>query len=560
MSNFTIDGIVGTDGIVPIYDPNGIWRIWAKNDIYFGSIGKGKYVPKINDYVIEPLTYETWLVLEIDPITAIPTLGVIRPAGSVQVNIAQELLFGNTITSFMRAYINTGVLPNTLAVESRALVCGSMYSYAKIYKGSDVIDETKCISRLYNANNELVSTAIPLESVAIDNTTTFSVKKVKVCNCLESFVDGERLTLVYFSDSGHVLEKFPLIVENTGFVRTRTTGVKYITHVSLDSPYISLEDTNTIEMPIGTPLSSLTLFGAVHYSDGSSNRLPVDGTRFSIKGLDQYVSTIEGVNLGGLVLVYNPSSDEAAYSNSTADGTGVVAKYNIRTVALNPSYAVKLYGYPIWKNLNDGYQFKWWLYSLDRNTSTDVTDYVRFDPNKGDYDPVSYGDIQRRSVSITLSDISPAYRNYRHVQAIELTLNTPPNARLSPWSISLEAGGGRKRYGNDNIAILRAGVMSRTLDISIGCTSVTEWLSKTYDLTYPLEDTANGTKTPLPTHVVISNTTGTSSYEVDIGSALKPFSVDLNDWKVTDVVVVKFVKKTLTGNLHLSMIVMPIAE
>lgn len=560
MSDFTIAGIHGTDGVVPVYDPYGAWRIWDRTQIYFGDVGKGKFVPKVRDYVIEPSTFDTWIVLSIDPITAIPTLGVIRPAGSVQASIAQELIFGATSMTVMRAYVNTSVIPNTLAVDSRCLVCGSMYSYAKLYKGIDTIDESKVVSRVYNANNELISTSVPLESVAIDNTTTFSVKRIKICNTDVSLLDGERLTLVYYNDIGHVLEKFQLIVENTGFVPSVSSSVKYITHVSLDTPYISTSDTKTLEFPLGMPLSSFSALGKVHYSDGTEITLPVDGTRFSLLGLDQYVSTIEGQLSGDIVLTYIPSNNEVAYGNCSADGKKVVATYSMRTVALNPSYAVKLYGYPVWKGLNDGYQFQWWLYNLDRNTSRNVTQHVRFDPNKGDYDPLSFGDIQRRSISINLNDVSPVYKPYRHVQSIDLTLNTPPNGRIAPWSISLEAGGSRPRYGKDAIAIYIVKPMERFLDISLGCVDVNDWLKKTFELSFPLTDVYNGLPVPTPTHVLMSNQDGVNIVTLSLNEVLTPVNVSSSSWNINDIAVLKFIRRTLTGDMHISLVALTVAN
>ena len=59
-------GIVGTDGGVPVYEPNDRWRIWARHEVYEGGPGRNRFVPKVKDYVRDVDTYETWIVRSID--------------------------------------------------------------------------------------------------------------------------------------------------------------------------------------------------------------------------------------------------------------------------------------------------------------------------------------------------------------------------------------------------------------------------------------------------------------------------------------------------------------
>ena len=39
------------DGIAPTYNQTDPWRIWNAKDIFDGSYGSGKYVPKVGDWV-----------------------------------------------------------------------------------------------------------------------------------------------------------------------------------------------------------------------------------------------------------------------------------------------------------------------------------------------------------------------------------------------------------------------------------------------------------------------------------------------------------------------------
>ena len=39
--------IIGSDGAVPQYDPDGRWTIWNLDEIYIGGAATRKFVPKI---------------------------------------------------------------------------------------------------------------------------------------------------------------------------------------------------------------------------------------------------------------------------------------------------------------------------------------------------------------------------------------------------------------------------------------------------------------------------------------------------------------------------------
>ena len=53
--------VVGLDGVVPIYNPAGLWQWWSLDSVYVGQQGSEKYVPKVSDYVIDPGTYTTYI-------------------------------------------------------------------------------------------------------------------------------------------------------------------------------------------------------------------------------------------------------------------------------------------------------------------------------------------------------------------------------------------------------------------------------------------------------------------------------------------------------------------
>ena len=148
-----IGNTAGTDGIVPVYEPNGRWCWWSLNEIFTGLQGNNRYVPKLNDYVIDPATYTTYIVDHLDPVTLIPTLREIRPANMSFSLTETDVLFGvgpGTQSDTYRLYINKSVMPFVMAVDARLKIGGSMCSYAKIFKGPVLSGEGLVISKVYD--------------------------------------------------------------------------------------------------------------------------------------------------------------------------------------------------------------------------------------------------------------------------------------------------------------------------------------------------------------------------------------------------------------------------
>lgn len=549
MPSPTIHGVVGIDGVVPIYNPEGRWCIWGLHEIYLGQQGNNKYVPKINDYVIDHFTYTTYKVDHLDPITLIPTLREIRPANMTYSFTETDILFGvgpGTQADTYRVYVDKSVTPHTLCVDTRLKVAGTMSSYAKLFKGSDLSETGKVISKIYNTHGQLVTQNIPLELVAIDSHENHSIKVVKVCHTTEDLKDGEIITVVIYSDAGHVVSKRQLLVENTSFIRSLNVSTKYVSHISVESPFLSSSDNHTLEVPLNISMDSVNIMGVVNYSDGSTMKLPIDGNKFRMDGLNQHLSSITGQEVD-LVLNYALGTNETAYNGVSSDGKYVTQPFKLKTINSNYSYNVKLFGYPIWISQTAGYNMKWWLYNLDRNIYLDVTSFVRFNSNTGAFNPKGYGYLQRKSVSINLRDVSLSFKPFIHTQLVDIMLYDEPQIAPTSWTMTHEAIAGRPVYG-DGIVAKR--INATTLNLKSGLTTLTEWKEKLYRQTYPLVDPARELSAPEPNYFVIQIDSVTR--EIPIADWDKNINLNYN-LSLYKTVTVRFIKKTATGDLQLSI-------
>lgn len=552
----TVLSITATDGGVPIYDPDGRWTTWSLDQIYLGTEGLNKYVPKVDDYVIDPKTDERYRVVELDETTMIPRLVRIVPA-SVDAFSDSDLLMGvgpGTQSDTYRVYIDTSVMPHTLAVDARLKVHGSMATTAKIFKGSEVANTAHAVSAFYDQMGNLLGQLIPLELVAMPDGQNYTVKSVPVCYTTEQLADGEVVTAVFYSDAGHVVSKRQLLVENTAFIRSSDAGTKYVSDISLESPFLSSSDPTLIQYPVNVPLNGLNLMGRVHYSDGTSQLMPVDGSKFRIYGLDHYVATIVGQKLP-LVLSYALSEGEVAYGATVGAERYFTESYRAQTMQADGSYSVKLFGYPVYIDPINGYRLEWFLLNLDRQAVYRATPYVTINANTRAFDPIAFGVSQKLSVSVDLSKLSPTYNAYIHTQAVEIVLLAPGTEHATNWTIAFSPGQDPV-YGKDNFAATTFINQNLTkVNLKMDMLTRESWLDRVFYRTQPLFDDAREIKAPAPNFFKLL--IGNNSYEFPIeqwGSDLLVETAVEN----ASTIYVQFFKRTPENDLQLGVSGLPV--
>lgn len=559
MAEYSLSGITGSDGEVPIYEPDGRWTMWSLEQIYNGGVGAARYVPKIKDYVIDTDTDEKYIVSGLDPTTMVAVLTKIIPANVTGLFDDSDILLGvgpGTASDTYRVYLDTTVIPYTLSVDARLFVYGTMVKTCKIYRGSAVVGNQEVISAMYDQTGNLLGQAIPLELALEQGPLNRAVWSVPTCHTTALMPDNEIVTAVFFSDSGHVVSKRQLLVENSSFIRASTEGTKYVTNIYLESPFLSQADPLLIQYPINVPLNGLNLMGVVQYSDGTQKRMPVDQTKFSVFGLENFVATIVGQK-APLVLKYALSPDEVGYGLSVGSDRFIAKNYRLQTTRADGIYSVKLFGYPVWIDALNGYRMEWYLYNLERQLVFYATPYVRFNDNAPAFDPVAYGVSQRLSVSVNLKDLNPSYNHYNHVQTLNVVLLGEGSLRDTNWTIGFDPGQ-NPPYGRDNFAALEfVNQNLRRVNLGMGAATKEEWLTRIYYNTKPLVDTARESLPPEPNFFAVM--VGTTPFEFPISqwnSTLEIGGQLLNN----DTLLVRFFFRTSENDLQLSLAGLPLYQ
>lgn len=496
--------VTGTDGVVPVENPDGLWTTWSLQQLFTGGPGAGRYVGKVWDYVVDPTTDERWVITAVDPTTLVPTLKSIVPVINPGDIDTTDLLYGvgpGTDSDTYRCYIDKSVLPYKLVVDQRLYINSVLTKYVKIFQGSKLNGTDKVISAFYDASGNFLGDNVPLELAAMPNGQNYAVKSVQPCYTKAELADGDKVTVVAYADDGGVVSTRQLLVQNTAFIRSTDASLKYVTAITLESPFISDADPNTLQYPLNVPLSGFNLFGVVHYSDGSKLRMPVDGTKFKVMGFEHYVATVVGQKFT-FTLKYTLSPNEIVYSAQTGTPDGERFKtetYTAITQNQDGAYTVKLFAAPVFDTVANQYRLDWYLYNLDRNVAINVTPYVRYATNTPGFQPAAYGINQQLQVNLNLNDVNGAYKKWVFTQTLGIVLYRQATDQTGdPWAIWYDPAQ-EPPYGKDLHAKVQfVNQNLKYVDISLGLTDQAAWLAKILPASRPLFDPASEPTYPAP--------------------------------------------------------------
>lgn len=547
------------DGEVVIYNPEGRWTNYALRETYTGTTGKGKYVPKIRDWVTDDDTGEVYRTVDVDLTTLIPRLVKIKNPNIGPDVTDEDLLIGvgpGTYADTYLAYLDKSTRPYTLAVDQRLYTKGPDATKAVIYRGSTTDGTWHPISCVFDANNTLISNELQLVLTKSSDVTNYNERAVPVCYTTDDMPDNEVITVYFYSDNGLLVSKRQLLVMNTAFIRRPDESLRYVTHVELRTPFLSSSDPHRVNYPINVPVRGFNMLGVVHYSDGTELELPVDNRRFSIMGLSDFVATVPNQEIP-VILKYTLAADEQAIDAGENDGEFFkTAVYTFVTQRAEGAYVVKLYGYPRWLQDSARYTIDWFLGNMERGMIYDVSPYVRFNENSPPFLPDSYGVAQRLSVSLDLAKINGTYKSYMHTQVIDVVLRRPGSDRLGTrWEVGFEPGQ-NPMYGRDNVVMMQdINANLKILNMRMGEKTLDSWLDRIFYLTKPVYDPSEEARAPIPNmfNLIINGT----KFEYSISNWGDDLTYN-GSLKDADNVYVEFFKRTPESDVMLGISGIPV--
>lgn len=483
--------------IAPIFDPDRLFRIWNMTEIYTGPSGPGQYVPNVNDAVWD-WTGGIYRVVAVNTSTGLSTL--VAHSWPTDTGPSEEDVFltsgPGTVSESFRVYVDKSVIPYTMSIDARLHLYSDSASYVKVFYGTDISVHGEIISAYYNQANILQGENIPLDSIEVPDISNAPIKFPREGYTSKDVHTGDLVTVVAYNDLGQAITRGLFVIEETAYIRQTDAAQKYIVGIGLECPFISNTNSRLIEYPINITLESVPMFGIVTYSDGTHLRLPVDGSKFTMHGLNPYMSTILGQTVP-LVLSYVLGPDEANYVTESSFNKTVSVNFEATTIAADGTYSVKLYVTPVWTIPVSGdpyYRLEYYLYNLDRQEFFHVTNLIEVPAGGNVYRPDAFNEMQTLTVAVDLAQVSGLFSEYRHVQIFQLALRLPgddDSLDVPRWTINYTPGQS-PTYGATllaNCSYIDSNYWN--VDITCGTESYEEWLTNTYYALKPLFNPAS---------------------------------------------------------------------
>ncbi|MGG4591726.1 hypothetical protein ACLPJK_26065 [Pseudomonas aeruginosa] len=501
-----------------IVDPDRRFTTWNIYEIYGHGTDTAEavYVPNERDLVID---YQNGLFIcsAVDYTTGLSELIPWTIPGSGGGVTDEDVLLGvgpAETSEGWRIYLDVRKYPHVLRVDGRWYTNGTDAVQAKLFKGTDLSASGEVISMYYD-QGAFRGENIPLESDPLMPTR----RVVRPFNTDRKLLDGELVTLVIYSSANVVVEKRKFLIENTDLIRATEESMRYVESIRLSSPFLSPADPTVILFPINDDIASVPMHGIVRYADGQEAMHPVtfgDQGKFSLFGIDHYVSTIEGDRIP-LTLNYRLSEDELSYGGDVTPNGTLTERYWAVTKAADWAYSLKLYAFPVWRSEVDGYELDFYLCNLDRRVSYAVPrDLVHLKEGSPAFNGLDYLSLQRLTVQVELNKVDPVYTNYLHTQSLDVSLKRPGTEAGNRWEVGFTYNQS-PRYGLDLEAPVRfINTNSWRLNLKNGFPSRATWLQKLYYAINPLYDTRTEPGPLEPTHFTVRTHRRSYTYPLDM--------------------------------------------
>lgn len=485
--------------VQPIEDTSDFQRQWNIDDLYTAGLTPGRYIARVGDIVNDYQTGSYW-------VTAVDKFGIasmikwpFADSGDETIGAIDEFIGRYRTQATYGIYIDSSTYPYRLVVDSSYFIGGSTIKYCKVFLNDDVTEETgNCISQ-WLENNVKVSDSFPLEIVATDKLDNSSLKVVQPGWTNYKVRAGDLVSVVFYGDDTNSYKVVPMRVYESSVVRDSALGTDRIIGVSIESPWIDPKDPDVIRVPMNTTLDTIDMRGVVHYESGDTNKLGIDGTKFSLLGADLFMAVQPGFS-DDLVLRYALGEKEQSIAAVHGYEPAVVKEYRIVVASKINQYDVCLFVVPTWNSTYARYELRYFMYSMERTFAMDVTEHVfNAGVESPNFDGNQYSAVQELYVGINLQDVFPDYPAHRHVQNFAITLNGPYH--LTPIPFTLDYDSGHDRYfGGEGVAEMHLEAVTPYVYMGKGFRYEWEFLDALYYTLKPMYDLELEQVAPVPTH------------------------------------------------------------
>lgn len=420
--------------------------------------------------------------------------------------VEQEWLFGKKGGPFIGEAllsIDFSVRPNVARVDATIMRPGA--DYALLYRGTTPDGKGKIISAVYDQSGTMITDNIPTPLAEIIDRTNQMIKttgQFSVTENEEALPNGTQAVLCFYATGGVFIPPAQLVrVQHSAYMRDHRIGIKYLKEIRLLSPWFTnMNQPDTLRIPINVPMTQIEFRAEKIYSDGStSGPLPVNGTVFSLRGLNEYRPTFPGQSTE-VVLVATLANDEQLYIAEPGNPNFKRKTYTLLAGAVEGAYSPRIFTYPQWDSAINGYSLQHFLYDLDRKAWVNVTAQVTLNDKSPAWRPAAYGVAQSMIFNINLRDVAPTYKSETFIQHTEIVLYRDLNTPGKKFDVSFVFD--KPTYQAKVLKAVNNGASS-TANIRNDIEKQQDWLDALYWGVYPSYDSWNEERAPDATHFYI---------------------------------------------------------
>lgn len=401
--------------------------------------------------------------------------------------------------SATRVMVDKTVNPYTVTTDLRYLTKGVEAVEMRAFYGTDISDSGEVISAKYNGSGDIVSDLIPLIEV---NPGEPRVKRPAIFETTKNLKNDDIITYVFYDAVGRKAGTQPFLVSESGAIFDYNSGQSPIVGIELRGDLIDKTDTKLINNPLNSPFQTALLEAWLSYSDGSEVRVPIDGNKCRLEGISRF-NTSEIGTPKEVVLIYNCDPGEPAVDTGGTTQRFKREIYRLANIAVDTSFSLKVFVIPEYINNTTGYNYRYFLTSLDGDVDAEITEFVNARILSGDTVPGNnHGNAMDVTVGVNMDTVLPgAYPGHYHSQAYELTTQVPGTVGFEPWTIN---------YLNANNQIYRANAVAHctnfgngAINIGMDFGNISTFLGDLYLNIHPLYDSSLLVSPETPTHAVL---------------------------------------------------------
>lgn len=474
----------------------------------------GQKVASVNDMVYD-FNVGLYRVSAIEAGTNIATLEIkvrfsdstLLDPSNASIISALSMYMPNSAT---RVMVNKDVFPHTVTTDLRYITRGIEATSMRCFYGTNAGDDGEVISGRYDGSGNLISDIIPLSEVMPGEPRR---KRPPVFETKKDLNPDDIVLYLFYDAVGRHVGTQPFLVSDSGAFFDYNGGPAYITGIELRGEMIDDVDTKKINNPLNNPFQTSLLEAWLMYSDGSEVKVPIDGTKCRLDGIRTF-NTSQAITPKNVVLTYNCDPTEPAVNTGGSTQRFITEIYKLGNIAVDTSFALKVFVVPEWVNPATGYRYRYFLTSLDGDIDAEVTNYVNAKDKLGNAVPgTNHGNVNEVIIGLDVDSVLPgAYPGHYHTQLVNITTNPPGSVSTSPFMLDYQLGGTQ---------IYNTGALARSnnagngnINIGKDFSSKAIFLGQTYLNVHPLYDTDSLVTPEDPTHIIVMY--DSAEYEIAI--------------------------------------------